>query len=175
MKTKYSIGDPVWVAICNITEAQATCPDCGGTARLRVIFHDEIVVSIPCVTCAPRYMDPTGYVTVSNRTERAELHNIAGIEVRSAGIVYRADHCIVPDDRAFTTEAEALVRAQELAVEADRDERKRIATKEKPTRTWAWHAAYHRGEIKAAKVRIEYHTAKLNAAALKTKAEKETL
>ena len=48
MKPKYEIGQDVFFASFSSHASEyVTCPDCGGTARLRVTFHDETTVSIP--------------------------------------------------------------------------------------------------------------------------------
>jgi hypothetical protein len=67
--------------------------------------------------------------------------------------------------------AGALLKARK----ADQEEREKIGAKEKPTRTWAWNASYHRKEIKRCKESIEYHERKLAAANLKARSEKASV
>jgi hypothetical protein len=150
------------------------CPDCGGTGRLRVTFHDETQVSIACQNCAVGYDPPTGRVTIHRSEGFARTAVVSGFEnahgkfrwhVDSAGGCYR----IIDDEDAFESEAPALAKARMRAAEYQHTERKRIAHKEKDTRSWAWNASYHRRCIKEAQKQIEYHTAKLNVAAIKAK------
>lgn len=59
-----------------------------------------------------------------------------------------------------------------MAAEADAEELRRIAEKEKPTRTWSWNATYHRKEIKRCEESIARHRAKLSVASLKAKEDR---
>lgn len=69
--------------------------------------------------------------------------------------------------RATVEEAQAAAAA--MAVQWDADERAKIATKERDTRTWAWNASWHRGRIKDLERELAYHTSKLAVAAIKAK------
>lgn len=171
MNTKFEIGARLWWPRCQREATSVECPDCGGTGRLRVIFHDETTVSIGCANCAIGYDPPTGRVRVHDRTPRVEQVRIVGLEIRADGSVeYRTSHSYnVSEDMLFSDHEAAMERAEELAVEADREDRERVATKERDTRTWAWNASYHRGEIKRLRRDIERHEAKLAVASLKVK------
>jgi hypothetical protein len=69
----------------------------------------------------------------------------------------------------FETEAEAMVAAEAMAAEYDEEERKKILTREKDGKSWAWNATYHRRCIKQAEKDLDYHTRKLKVANLKAK------
>lgn len=69
---KFKIGDTVWHATFGMTETWVTCPDCGGTGRLRVTFHDETQVSIECNRCGPGYEPPTGRIKCWDRKGAVE-------------------------------------------------------------------------------------------------------
>lgn len=170
---RFRIGEDVWVSLWEAIEDRVVCPDCGGTGRLRVILHDEQEVSIECDTCRRGYEPPRGTLTVYTRKPMAIPTAIVGVEIADGKIVWRTSASYhVEDDRVFANEASALNRAKEIAAEADRAERDRIASKEKPTHSWAWNASYHRREIKEAQRRIEYHTRKLNVASLKAREDR---
>ena len=170
---KFEIGQEVWLATWEATTNYVTCPDCGGTGRIRVIHHDDTMMSIECAGCSRGYEPPKGYLQVYDRQARAEMVTITGVDVNGDEIKWRSARSYAMDEAdMFETEAEALARAAEKAAKADQEERDRIAEKERPTRTWAWNAHYHRKEIKCAQQRIEYHTKKLAVANLKKKAEK---
>lgn len=173
MIPKYKIGDAVWRATFGSSENYVTCHDCGGTGRLRVIFHDETVASIECRNCALGYDPPTGRVRCYDRIGKADLGVIAGIELTTERVSYRFGsdrfYYTVEEHELFDTEAAALARAQQIAAEHDAEERNRILTKEKDTRTWAWNASYHRQCIKRAQRDLEYHTAKLSVAKVRAK------
>ena len=171
---RFNIGDLAWIAAFDAAENFVPCPDCGGTGRLRVTFHDETQVSIGCSNCAPGLDAPTGRVRVYDRKPRAEQVHINGCEFGPKEIRWRfgySETCyrIADDADVFETEEAALERARLIAAEYDAAERAKILTKEKDTRTWAWNASYHRNCIKRARHDLEYHTAKLNVASLKAK------
>lgn len=176
---RFNIGDKAWVGVWSSHAPHyETCPDCGGTGRLRVTFHDETQVSIECRNCAEGYDPPTGKVIVYRHKGKAEQVTISGFETRDGKMrwhynLHRYGYNIADDDQVFDTEQAALEFVQKK-IEADEKEKiERIHTKEKDTRTWAWNASYHRREIKEAQRRLEYHTAKLAVAALKAKEKSE--
>lgn len=170
---KFQIGQQVWLATWESTTNHITCPDCGGTGRIRVLHHDDTMMSIECAACSRGYEPPKGYIEVYDRHARAELVTITGVEIRSGKTEWRSARSSMMDEAdLFETEEAALARAAEKAAKADQEERDKIASKEKPTRTWSWNAHYHRKEIKRAQQQIEHHTKKLAVANLKTKEEK---
>lgn len=176
MTPKFKLGDQVWRPTFQSRAAWITCPDCGGTGRLRVTFHDETTVSIECQNCAKGFEPPTGKVHIYERTPEAHMATVSGMEIEAGKITYRLSTAlgngyIVEEDSLATDHAEALVKARAIADEAAAEELRRIHRKEKDTRTWAWNASYHRKEIKRAERQIIYHTAKLNAANLKAREE----
>jgi hypothetical protein len=178
MATKYSIGDVVWRPTFENEQEWVECPDCGGTGRLRVTFHDDTTVSIECRNCSRGYDPPTGKVSRYVRHPEAHQGVISGIEITGAGVEYRlrqGEHSswICKESDLSDTHEEAMVKAQALADEASAEENRRIYRKEKDTRTWAWNASYHRGRIKDAQRNLEYHTKKLAAANLKVRDEKK--
>lgn len=171
MEIKYNIGDKVYHAVFNAHKAvYVECPHCGGTGRIRCIFHDETIISIDCGNCSRGYESPTGKVLVYNNIADTEELIITGVEIREVGqATYRAHHRLMDEDRLFTTEEEALAKANEMHEAYVKEQKENIFKKEKPTKSWAWNASYHRNLIKRAEKDIEYHTAKLNVANLKKK------
>lgn len=177
---RYKVGDTVWVGdFSPLAAVHMTCPDCGGTGRLRVTFHDETQVSINCANCARGYEPPTGYIIVHRNEARARQAVVSGFEARSGEPVrwhYDGSRCgsyrTVDDDAVFDTEADAMAWAQKKSSEYEQEQRDRIAKKEKDSRSWAWNASYHRRCIKEAQRQVEYHTSKLNVAAIKAKEDK---
>ena len=175
---RYEIGQTIWVTdFSPMAPAHVTCPDCGGTGRLRVTFHDDTEVSVACANCSAGYDPPCGYVVVHRLRAGATQAIVTGLEVDRGKTRWHVDatsnsYRIVDDDEAFDTEAEALARALEKAAEYEQAERDRIFKKEKNTRSWAWNASYHRRCLKEARRQIDYHTSKLAVAAVRAK-EKE--
>ena len=175
--TKFKIGDEVWRPTWDARENWVTCPDCGGTGRLRVTFHDETTVSIGCANCSVGYDPPRGKVKCYDRQPDAQIGIITGMEIDGEKVEYRIasglnSYWRLSEDELSFDRDEALAKAQAKAEAADAEERARISKKEKDTRTWAWNASYHRQCIKRATRDLEYHTAKLNVAALKAKEDR---
>jgi hypothetical protein len=176
---RFEVGQEIWVGdFSALAPVYEICPDCGGTGRLRVTFHDETQVSIACANCALGYDPPTGRIRVHRQAATARKAIISGLEVNGGKTRWHIDgtECswrIVEDEDAFETEAEALKWAKEKVARFEAEQRNKIFEKEKDTRSWAWNASYHRREIKEAERRLAYHTAKLNAAVLKVKEPKQ--
>ena len=169
------IGDKVWVAdFKNHTIKNVTCPDCGGTGRLRVIFHDETQVSIDCQNCASGYEPPKGYVGIYTSEASAIIDTIEEVRQTKDGCEYITTRRHVYTEKdVFDNEQDALNCALKKEAEYIKEQEERIFKKEKDTRSWAWNASYHRKQIKKANESIAYHTKKLNAANLKGKAALE--
>jgi hypothetical protein len=187
MNPTYEIGQEIyWASFSSYAEDYVTCPDCGGSARLRVTFHDETMVSIPCANCARGYEQPTGRIIVHCRKGKVTRGTISGMVIREGEVEYHGQcYCTADDGRLYTTtnhikendvflaEADAQARADQMASEYDAEERAKIFKKEKDQRSWAWNASYHRKQIKDAQRNLEYHTKKLAVAAIKAKENKE--
>lgn len=170
---KYEIGQSVWLALWDSSDNYVTCPDCGGTGRLRVTFHDETQVSVECQRCGPGYERPTGSIKVYDRRARVVQAMITGAEIDGMKVEWKTDqHYRLPEDEIYDSEADAMAAAIVKADQANREERERIQKKEKDTRSWSWNATYHRRCLKEAQRQIEYHTAKLAVASLKAKEAK---
>ncbi len=167
---KYEIGQEVWRASFDSADAYVVCPDCGGTARVRVMLPDDTIVSIECEGCRHGYSGSDGRIHVYDRRPVARLVNILGLEMRDGKTEWQtSDSYRVGEEDLFDTEVEAMTRARAIAADHDREERDRVNRKEKPLKSWAWHAHYHRSCIKEAERQIAYHTARLNVAKVKAK------
>ena len=169
-KPKFNIGDTIYHARCDRQPVTMECPDCGGTARIRVILHNEEEVSIACRSCASGYDDPTGRVQIYNYVPEAIEMVIDGMEINaSQSTRYRSRRHILDEDSIFSSKEEALVVAKEKQVEHEKEQQEKINKKEKPTKDWAWNASYHRQQIKRALKDLEHHRAALAVADLKRK------
>lgn len=171
---RFKIGDYAWLATWDTREEFVTCPDCGGTGRIRVIFHDDTQASIGCGNCAPGYDPPTGRVRIYARSPRAERVHINGMEAGPDGVRWRLDYPdsryrIADDADLFDDERAAKDYAAKKCDALDAEDRAKVQNKQKATHTWAWNASYHRREIKEAERRLAYHKAKLAVAAIKAK------
>ena len=133
---------------------------------------DNSEVSIDCACCERGYLGCTG--TITEYKFKAELKSaiIDGIEQNRDETRYRIGCWIINANDAFETPEEAGERAKQLVKEAVDAERQRLISKEKPAKTWAQNASYHRQRIKQAQKDLDYHTAKLSVAAFKSKEDK---
>lgn len=163
---KFNIGDKAWVARGgNHTEVWVTCPHCFGKKYLTVIMGDDSQVTIDCDCCKEGYNDCRGQIKEYKFVASAYEITIESIEVRCGKTQYNNnDECDV-----FLTKEEAETRAEQFRAENDRQEAGRILHKKDKNRDWAWNASYHRKELKRALHDVEYHTAALDVAKLKSK------
>lgn len=172
---RFEVGQTIWVGdFSPLAPVYETCPDCGGTGRLRVTFHDETQVSIECRNCSSGYDPPTGRIVVHRQAATARQATITGLEIEGGKTRwhvggYSEGYRIVDDADAFDTKAEALAWAEGRAAAWEQEQRDRIFHKEKDARTWAWNASYHRRCMKEAQRQLEYHSSKLAVAAIKAK------
>jgi hypothetical protein len=167
---KYEIGQEVWRAGFEPTTAYVTCPDCDGTARVRVLLPDDTMVSIECEGCRRGYDPADGRVKVYDRSPFARRTRITGVEINSGKTEWQTDDCYrVSEDNLFDNEADCLARAQAIAADHDREERDRINQKEKPLKSWSWHVHYHRECIRRAEKELVYHKSRLSIANIKAK------
>lgn len=175
---RFEVGQKIWIGdFSALSPAYETCPDCGGTGRLRVTFHDETQVSIECRNCAAGYDPPTGRVIVYRNAARARHATVCGFENAHGKVRWHVDgddcsYRVVDDENAFDTENDALTWAKQCAASYEAEQRAKIFSKEKDSRTWAWNASYHRRCIKDAEKQIKYHSEKLAAAMVKAKEPK---
>lgn len=171
---KFKIGETVWFASVDLRDEWITCPDCGGTGRVRVIFHDDSIVSVHCASCEG-YPAPSGMLRIHKRVPCAISITLDGRRPSRGEIRWHAtDGRIVEENYLFSTEEEAITFAKNQIVKMGIDELDERLKKYRETRNWAWNASYHKSEIKQALQSIEYHTAKLNVASLKMKKERKS-
>ena len=173
METKFNIGDIIYYPVANTKQQWITCPDCMGKKYLTVILGDGTKVTIDCVTCSAGYEPPQGIIIKYEYTGEVKKSTVAGINAMGKKIEYLVDvngdieygcYSCKRLTEVFATPEEAEVALKPLMEQHEEEERHRLASKEKPNRTWAWNATYHRNEIKRHQKDIEYHTAKMNAA-----------
>ena len=168
--SKFNIGDRVWFASVQWQQDWIICPDCLGKRFLTVILGDDSQVTVDCAGCQAGYDPPRGKVTVYAYVPEVKQIKIDGRDERSnEPTEYRFNSfsggCYTTkENQLFATEEEAKIEAERLKKESEENQEKQIAQKEKPARTWAWNATYHRGCIKRAEKDLVYHKAKLAAA-----------
>lgn len=170
MQPKFQIGDDVWFAKFENTEASIVCPDCGGTKHVTVEMFDGTRHTLNCEGCKVGFEGPRGRLKTWERKPVALPVRVSSVSIEADKIEYRVNGgWIADEDRLFLTKEEAMVRADEVAAEATREESERLQRKLKADRTWAWHVHYHRRAVRQAEKDLAYHTSKLNVARAKAK------
>lgn len=168
---KFSIGETVWYANRGSSPKYLPCPDCLGNKYIKAIIADGTEYTIDCQNCERGYHGSLGFIETYELSGYASQDTIIGVKIDSnKGTVYTSHSFYeVGEDEVFATKEEAEKKAEEHCKEATEAEHKRILTKEKDTKTWAWNVTYHRKCVKQAQKELEYHTAKLNIAKSKAK------
>ena len=172
--TKFQIGDIVYQAYAGQEQIWITCPECCGSGRLRVILGDDSEMSIPCVCCERGYEGSPGKIQTYQFLSRATEHVVTGMELRQndEGLQVRYSFGCYSSEasKVFATRDEALQRAEQLVIEHQAEETKRLKYKEKQHKTWAWNVSYWRRGIRKAKEEIARYEARLAVAPKNPKA-----
>lgn len=163
------IGDKVWIASLSNRVLNEICPDCLGTKRVILLLENGDRESLECQTCYPgRFMPSTGYLIKTQYQSSADQRIIDSMDIKPGKTTYRFYDRSCDD--VFETEAEAIVAAEKLRVEAEDDAHMEFVwKKENSRRTWAWNCSYYRKQIKYAKQHIAWAQAKLQIASSKAK------
>lgn len=170
MSSKFNIGDEVWFACTQHGEAWVVCPDCFGKRFLTVILGDASQVTVDCTGCQVGYDPPMGKIKIYTYTPEIRKITIDGREEHKSEPTeykynsYSGGCCSAKEHQLFATEKEANLEAERLVKENKKNQQEQITRKEKPTRSWAWNATYHRNQIKEAERQLAYHKSKLAAA-----------
>lgn len=164
----FKIGDHVYRAFAGPKTIWITCPECCGSGRLRIILGDDSEVSIPCVCCERGYEGSPGKIQSYSFHADVSEFEISGVEsVIEQGnlrVRYSGGCWSIRGSDVFATPEEALRRAEQLTLEHQADEARRLRCKEKQTRTWAWNVSYWRKQIRDAEKTINRAKAKLSVA-----------
>ena len=170
----YKINEEIYHAQYERKQRFIVCPDCMGKRFLTVIMGDDSKVTIDCVGCTRgAYEGPHGNIETWDFEPTVTKRKITGMEVTPQKTEYKShifcDECgsswhSLKNEDIFTTEAEAIIRANELKEEAGKEEVKRLSQKHDRNRTWAWNAHYHKDCIRRANKDLIYHTGKLDSA-----------
>jgi hypothetical protein len=168
----FNIGDKVYTARVEYRAKSITCPDCFGKARLTVILGDGEQVQVDCTQCSHGYDGSTGRINSYDYFPEVNERIITGITIKNDGIEYYCSSWIIDGEKVFATREEAEKMAIVLTREDEGRELKKLMSKHKDTRSWAWNATYHRGCIRQAEKDLAYHKAKLGYALPHVKEEK---
>jgi hypothetical protein len=175
MKT-YNIGEKVWYAGMSNKKEFVVCPECFGKKFVTVILGDDSRVTIDCAGCSSGFDPPRGSIYYYKWSVNVEQIIIEGVEINKnknkEEVRYRYNSCYIADsNKVFSDKKQAEEKAMELIEEHNQDELKKINSKEKSNRSWAWNAHYHRNCIRNCEKDLMYHKEKLNSAESKLKKE----
>ena len=171
VKPKFVLGDTVFMARFERTEKTIVCPDCLGSARVKVTLGTGEEIMIECGGCDPGgYQPSTGRIRQYDSAVKIEQRIITGINLQEDDIEYRMDgtggRCFIGsqkgDYRVYATEDEARIGGEEQRVKHEAEENKRLLAKTKNHKTWAWNASYHRKEIKRLEQSLAWHHSKVD-------------
>jgi hypothetical protein len=136
---------------------------------MEVILAGISKFTIACTCCERGYEGSPGCIQTYEYTAETSPEVINGIRSQLRDGVLFNEYTFpaygsAKEEELFSDREEAKVKADEIKLEHEAEEIKRLRYKEKQAKTWAWNVSYHRRAIKEAQRQIEYHTSKLNAA-----------
>lgn len=173
---KFKIGDRVFMSSYDRGEKYITCPDCGGSQKVRMILADDTEIHIECGGC-----DPGGYRGSTGKVKQYEFsvvvtpYTVTGVKASIHEVEYELDNfggCayrIGKNDNLFPDEQSAMAGGEIKKLEHEAEENKRLLSKTKDAKSWAWNATYHRKCIKDAETQLAYHRSKVQVCAAKAK------
>jgi hypothetical protein len=176
----YRPGDTIWHASFNPhRDKRVPCPVCYGKGSVVLILGNNDQVTIECDYCGKgSQTGPRGYDTVYEATAIAVERRITEVRVKvttegEKREYLSANWALAPED-IFTTEAEALARAQEKAAAAEAEEVRRGGVSwEYDAKSYAWKAGYHLRQIERSRRDMAY--AERMISVCKAKATPKTL
>ncbi len=183
IEPKFKLGDTVFMASYDRVGKSITCPDCLGSARVKVTLGTGEEILIECGGCdLAGYRGATGRIKQYDFAVRIGSYTVTGINLQGADAEYQLDnfggssYTIVTEKgryRVFATKEEAQAHGEGLRLEHETEENKRLLAKTKDHHTWAWNATYHRNQIKRLETDIAYHRSKVEICKSHIKTKKE--
>ena len=164
----FNIGDKVYRADYGRNEKWITCPDCLGSARVKVVLGDGTEVSIECGGCNPGGYNPSlGRIKQYEFSASARRYTVTGIRTSATNPTeYELDnfggssYTIGEEGALFATEAEAVAYGEARGKELQAEENRRLLMKTKDSKSWSWNYSYHMKCIKDLERQLEYHKQK---------------
>jgi hypothetical protein len=173
MQTKpmFNFGDYVYHAYLEASTKWVPCVSCSGSGYLTIILNGE-TFTIDCEDCKRGYEGSNGSRSGYTFEPATREGRICGVEKQTYepfDFEYRISagsnsSWVLKEPDVFATEEEALARAEELKTKSEAEEAKRLLSKTKPDKTWAWHVRYYQGQIREAQKTIERATIQLDSA-----------
>jgi hypothetical protein len=172
IEPKFKLGDTVYMASYDLAEKTIVCPDCLGSAKVKVTLATGEEIMIECGACDPGgYQGSTGRICQYDYAIKIISLPVTGIALlsddveyqlgRNYGGSYRVGTQNGINHRVYATEEEAQIGGEELRKKHEDAENQRFLSKAKDHKTWAWNAAYHRKEIKRIERELQYHNSKI--------------
>ncbi len=181
IEPKFKIGQIVFKGEYERTETTIVCPDCGGSAKIKVTLADLSEWLIECGACAPgSYSPPTGTITQFAFCSIAKQYTVTGVKMTLDLVAYdlnnfgTGSYWTANENDLFATPDEALIEADKKKTEHEATENKRFLNKIKDTKTWAWNLSYHRKCIADHEKQLEYHKSKVQVCRTKVASREGT-
>jgi len=164
---RFSIGDKVFTATYSRKETRITCPDCGGSKRVKVTLFDGTEILIACGGCDPGGFEPSrGFIKKYKFQVVVAQRTVTGIRESMQSLEYEVDgtncHCyIMKSEAVFETEQEAVAYGESQKETTQAEENKRFLAKTKNEKSWAWNYSHHMKCLAAAESNVLYHKSKV--------------
>ncbi len=163
------IGNTVWLAICGTENITITCPCCYGRKKVKVILGNGEIVEVPCESCGLGYSGPQGTINEYKWVARVEQSIISEISGRDTIEGFKIDsiYCGYSENKnyfsdttdIFNTKEEAEQRCLEKIAEHDKEVEQRLKwSKERATKSYAWHVRSHLKEARECERRLKWHS-----------------
>jgi len=174
---KFKLGDTVFMARYERAEKTIICPDCLGSARVKVTLGTGEEIMIECGGCDPGgYQGSTGRIKQYDYTSWIASHTVTGINLKRDDVEYQLDRfgdcCSYATGTergnypVFATEEEAKARGEKIRKKHGAEENKLLFAKTKNHKTWVWNASYTARELKERSVSLNITVQKLKFANL---------
>jgi hypothetical protein len=155
-----------------------TCPDCLGSAKVKVTLGTGEEILIECGGCDPGgYQGSTGRIPQYDYAVKVARRTITGVNLREDNVEYSLDGehgqryigYQEGDYTVFATEDDAKVGGEALRAKYEAEENKRLLAKTKNHRSWSFNTNYHRQQIKQLESQLAYHHSKVEICKAKAK------
>ncbi len=167
MEAQFKIGDKVFMAKYDRVERWIQCPDCLGSAKVKVVLGDGTEIMLECGGC-----DPGGYEKSNGRIKQYDYEVqilpriITGVKTRATEIEYELNnfgggYYNGTPENVFANREDALTFGEQEKIKYESEVNARLLAKTKQHHTWKWNMAYHRRCIKEIERQLEYHNSKV--------------
>jgi hypothetical protein len=170
IEPRFKLGDTVFMASYDRNEKSTVCPDCLGSARVKVTLGTGEEILIECGGCDPGgYQGSTGRIKQYDYAVKIVKRVVTGINLQDNDVEYRLNgdggYADIGSQnggyRVYLTEDEARAGGEEMRRKHENEENRRLLAKTKDHHTWGWNVSYHRKQIKELERTLAWHHTKV--------------